>query len=497
MNRALFRLSLACLAMFLLLLLNVNYVQAFDANSLAGRPGNVRVFDQQFQYQRGSIIAAGDAGHNGPSVKIAESQLVKGTNIYHRSYPLGPMYAPVTGYDSIFGKTGIEQAEEKYLAGTASNLTVHNLIGLLTGKPKQGATVYLTISPKAQQAAYQAMQQLEPGHEAGVVAINPSTGAILALASNPTFDPNRYTTLDGAKLDKIDLQYRKDPTQPLLNRATNMALPPGSSFKVITSAAAFSTGNVANTSTAVNAPQPLNLPNGHQLNNDGGETCGNGHPPIIEAFWLSCNTAFGQIGMNLGARKLQNYATMFGWNQSLSIPFPVAQSVSPLPQGLDRSLTAYMAIGQLSDVATPLQEAMDAAAIANHGQLLKPYLVQSVQAPDLSTIYNATKSPMSQPVTSQVANEITQMMIDVTQQPTGTAFATANSSIAGVEIAGKTGTAENGVNNVGLNDAVFTCFAPATNPQIAVGVIVKGGGFGADAAAPIAVKVIQAYLGVH
>jgi penicillin-binding protein A len=499
MNRALFRLSLACLAMFLLLLLNVNYVQAFETNSLAGRPGNVRVFDQQFQYQRGTIIAAGDTGHGGPSLKIAESNLVKGTNIYQRSYPSGPMYAPVTGYDSIFGKTGIESAEEKYLAGTASNLTVHNLIGLLTGKPKQGATVYLTISPKAQQAAYQAMLQLEPGHEAGVVAINPSTGAILALASNPTFDPNKYTTLDGAKLDKIDLQYRRDPTQPLVNRATDMTLPPGSSFKVVTSAAALMTRQVANQNATVAAPQPLNLPNGHQLNNDGGEVCGNGHPQVIQAFWLSCNTAFGQIGMNVGARTLRNFATSFGWNQPLSIPFPVSPSATPLPQGLDRSLTAYMAIGQLSDVASPLQEAMDAAAIANQGKLMKPYLVQSVQAPDLSTIYNATSSPMSQAVTAQVASEITQMMIQVTQQPTGTAYQTAGPPTLGnkIVIAGKTGTAENGVNNVGLNDAVFTCFAPANNPQIAVGVIVKGGGFGADAAAPIAVKVIQAYLGIH
>jgi penicillin-binding protein A len=497
MNRALFRLSLACLAMFLLLLLNVNYVQAFEASSLAGRPGNIRVFDQQFQYQRGSIIAAGDSGRGGPSVKIAVSNPVKGTNIYQRSYPFHNVYAPVTGYDSIFGKTGIEAAEEKYLSGTSSNLTVHNLIGLLTGKPKQGATVYTTISAKAQQAAYNAMLQLEPGHEAGVVAINPTTGAILAMASNPTFDPNLYTILDSNKLDKIDLHLRHDPTQPLLDRATDMALPPGSSFKVVTSAAAFESGQVGNTTTTVNAPQPLNLPNGHQLNNDGGELCGNGNPQIIQAFWLSCNTAFGKIGMNLGPRTLQNYATKFGWNQPLSIPFPVSPSVTPLPQGLDKSLTAYMAIGQLSDTATPLQEAMDAAAIANHGTLEKPYLVQSIQAPDLSTIYNATSLPMSQPVTSQVADEITKMMIAVTQQPTGTAFATANSSIAGVEIAGKTGTAENGTaNNVGLNDAVFTCFAPANNPQIAVGVIVKGGGFGADAAAPIAVKVIQAYLGV-
>jgi penicillin-binding protein A len=492
MNRALFRLSLACLVMFGLLLLNVNYVQAFEANSLANRPGNIRVFDQQFQYQRGSIIAAG----SGQNVKIAESLQVKGSSVFHRYYPFGPAYAPVTGFDSVYGSTGIESAEDKDLSGTASSLTVHNLIGLLTGKPKEGATVYLTISAKAQQAAYQALQS-DGGHDAGVVAINPTTGAILALASVPTFDPNQLTTLDGAKFDKIDHQLLSDPAQPLLNRATNVTFPPGSSFKVVTSSAAFSTGKVANTLATVNAPQPLTLPNGHQLNNDSGELCGNGHPQIIQAFWLSCNTAFGQVGMNIGPRTLQSYATRFGWNQPLSIPLPVSPSVTPLPPGLDKSLTAYMAIGQLSDAATPLQEAMDAAAIANHGTLMKPYLVQSVQAPDLSTIFNATPSTLSQAVNQQVAGEVTQMMIAVTQNPAGTAFGTANQSIAGVEIAGKTGTAENGVNNVGLNDAVFTCFAPATNPQIAVGVIVKGGGFGADAAAPIAVKIIQAYLGVH
>jgi peptidoglycan glycosyltransferase len=499
MNRALFRLSLACLAMFVLLLLNVNYVQAFKASSLASEPGNVRVFDQQFQYQRGSIIAAGDQARGGQNVKIAESVPVKGSTTgnttYQRHYPAGPQYAPVTGYDSIFGKTGIEAAEGKYLAGTASSLTVHNLIGLLTGKPKQGANVYLTISAKAQTAAYQALLN-DGGHDAAAVAINPSTGAILAMASVPTFDPNKYTTFNGAKLDKIDLQYRQNPAQPLLNRAINATYPPGSSFKVVTSAAAFQTGKVANVDTFVNAPQPLNLPNGHQLNNDAGELCGNGHPPVIEAFYRSCNTAFGQIGMNLGGATLQNYATRFGWNSSnLTIPMPVSPSVIPLVT--DKSLTAYTAIGQLSDEVTPLQEAMDAAAIANHGTLMKPYLVQSVQAPDLSTIQSTSPSVLSQAVNAQVANQVAQMMLAVTQNPAGTAFATANQQVAGVQIAGKTGTAENGVNNAGLNDAVFTCFAPASNPSIAVGVIVKGGGFGADAAAPIAVKIIKAYLGLH
>jgi peptidoglycan glycosyltransferase len=200
--------------------------------------------------------------------------------------------------------------------------------------------------------------------------------------------------------------------------------------------------------------------------------------------------------MQLGGATLKSYATKFGWNdKNLTIPLKVSPSVVPLIT--DKSLTAYTAIGQLDDAVTPLQEAMDAAAIANHGTLMRPYMVQQVQAPDLTTIQSASPSVLSQPITSQAADSITQMMIQVTQNPAGTAFATANQQVAGIEIAGKTGTAENGVSATNLDDAVFTCFAPATNPSIAVGVIVKGGGFGADAAAPIAVKIIQAYLGVH
>jgi penicillin-binding protein A len=494
MNRALYRLSLACLAMFVLLLINVNYVQAFEAGSLANRPGNARTFSEQFQYQRGSIIATGVGGNT----TIAESVPVKGTNMYQRYYPGGAAYAPVTGFDSIYGATAIEQAYDKYLAGTAPSLAVHNLISLLTGKPKQGATVYLTISPKAQEAAYQALRS-DGGHQAGVVALDPATGAILAMASYPSFNPNRLTTLNGTALNKVDHELLTDPSQPLLNRAINETYPPGSSFKVVTGSAAFSTGKVASTSTPVFAPQPLILPNGHALNNDGGETCGDGRPPIIQAFWMSCNTAFGQIGMNLGAVTLRNYATRFGWNDSnLTIPMPVSASVTPLPPGLDKSLTAYMAIGQLSDGATPLQEAMDAAAIANHGTLMRPYLLDQVQAPDLSIITSTTPSTLSQAVSPQVASEMTNMMIQVTQNPGGTAYQTAGPPTVGsLVIAGKTGTAENGINNSGLDDAVFTCFAPASDPKIAVGVIVKGGGFGADAAAPIAVKIIEAYLGVH
>jgi peptidoglycan glycosyltransferase len=491
MNRALFRLSLACLAMFVLLLINVNYVQAFEPSSLASRPGNIRTFNEQFTYQRGAIVAAGGGG----DTTIAQSRLVKGTSTYKRYYPKGAEYAPVTGFDSVYGATGVESAYQKYLAGTASSLTVHNLISLLTGKPKQGATVYLTVSPKAQDAAYQALRS-DGGHDAAAVAINPSTGAILAMASVPTFDPNQLTTLDGPKFVKIDNKLLAEHSQPLLNRAINATYPPGSTFKIITSAAAFASGKVANQNATIPAPEPLVLPNGNLLHNDADETCGDGHPPIIQAFWLSCDTAFAGLGIKLGSATIQNYANKFGWNSSsLSIPMPVSASGYPLVS--DKSLTGMSAIGQYNDTVTPLQEAMDAAAIANNGALMRPYLLKSVQAPDLTTVTSTTPSVLSQPVSANVANEIKQMMIQVTQNPAGTAYATANSSVAGVEIAGKTGTAQNGVNNSGLDDAVFTCFAPANDPKIAVGVIVQGGGFGAAAAAPIAVKIIQAYLGVH
>jgi penicillin-binding protein A len=496
MNRALFRLSLAVLAMFVLLMLNVNYVQAFQSTSLANRPGNARTFDQQFQYQRGSIIAAGVGGPTAIAESLPTKASTTGNTIYQRHYPNGAMYAPITGYDSIYGATGVESAYQKDLEGTSPSLTVHNLISLLTGKAKQGANVYLTVSPAAQKAAYQALLA-DGGHEAGVVALNPSTGAILAMASYPSYNPNLLTTFDGTQLNKVDKQLLTDPSQPLLNRAINQTYPPGSSFKIVTSAAGFSSGKVAGPQANIAAPQPLRLPNGNLLNNDGDETCFGGQPKVIEAFLLSCNTAFANIGMKVGGPALQSEANKFGWNDAgLAIPMKVSPSV--VPKITDKSLTAMSSIGQLDDQVTPLQEAMDAAAIANHGTLMKPYLLDYVQAPDLTQLAATTPSVLSQAVSPQVASDIGSMMVQVTQNTSGTAYQTAGPPAVGsLVIAGKTGTAENTVSGAGLDDAVFTCYAPANDPKIAVGVIVKGGGFGADAAAPIAVKIIKAYLGVH
>ncbi len=483
MNRALRRISIAVLAMFILLLINVNYLQGFEPASLASKPNNARAFEAQFQYQRGNIVTA-------DGVTVAESKPSNDEFKYKRSYPYGPMYAPVTGYDTLYSQTGIEEAEDSLLSGSDSALTVRNVIDLLTGKQRKGANVTLTINSKAQAAAYNALAALQkPG---GVVALNPKTGAILAMASYPSYDPNVLATHNGPQLNKADEQLLADKTQPLLNRALEGTYPPGSTFKIVTSSALLTQSPNTTVNTNVDSPTQLTLPQTtHVLHNDLGEVCGNGsgQAPLIVAFAQSCDTTFGKIGMQLGAPALNDMAGKFGMNDAnLTVPLPVAKSNYVIPPS--QALTAFSAIGQFSDTVTPLQEAMFAAAIANGGTLMKPYLVQQVTASDLSTVQTTSQAVLSQPVSSSVASSVGQMMLAVVQQPEGTAYGY-RQSVTGIEIAGKTGTAETG--QVSLNDAVFTCFAPYGNPDIAVGVIIQGGGYGASAAAPIAVQVIKAY----
>ena len=489
MNRALRRISFAVLVMFLLLLINVNYLQGFEPASLASKPGNSRAFyAAQNQYERGSIVTA-------DGVTIAASKPSSNSNDsikYQRYYPFGPEYAPVTGYDTLYSQTGIEAAENSLLSGNDSALDVRKVIDLITGKTTKGATVEVTINSQAQVAAYNALKAL--GKPGGVVALNPKTGAILAMASYPSYDPNLLAVHDGNQLIKNDNQLLADKTQPLLNRPLEGTYPPGSTFKVVTSSALLTQSPSTTINTNVDSPTELTLPQtSHVLHNDQGEACGDGsgQAPLITAFAQSCDTTFAKIGMDLGASALNAMAEKFGMNDpNLTVPLPVAQSNYVIPASL--ALTAFSAIGQFSDTVTPLQEAMFAAAIANNGTLMKPYLVQQVTASDLSTVQSTPQSVLSQPVSPSVANSVGQMMRAVVQDPNGTAAAFNAQAEGGLVIAGKTGTAETGV--VSLNDAAFTSFAPYGNPDIAVGVIIQGGGYGASAAAPIAVQVIKAYL---
>jgi peptidoglycan glycosyltransferase len=490
LNRALRRISIAVLVMFVLLLINVNYLQGFETASLATKPGNSRAFyATQNQYERGSIITS-------DNVTIAASKPSANANDsikYQRYYPDGAEYSPVTGYDTLYSQTGIEAAENGLLSGNDSSLDVRKFIDLITGKSTKGATVQVTINSRAQAEAYSA---LAAGGKAGaVVAIDPSTGKILAMASYPSYNPGVLATHDGPQLIKADNQLLADKSQPLLNRALEGTYPPGSTFKIVTSSALLTQNPSVTINTSVASPNQLTLPQtSNVLINNDGESCvsGTGMAPLITAFAQSCNTTFGKIGETVGASALNAMATKFGMNNpNLTIPLTVAQSNYTIPPSL--ALTAYSAIGQYSDTVTPLQEAMFSAAIANGGTLMKPYLVQQVTASDLSTVTSTTPSVLNQPVSSTVASEVGKMMLAVVQDPDGTGYGF-NASVEGVQIAGKTGTAETGVNNSGLDDAAFTCFAPYANPKIAVGVIIQGGGYGATAAAPIAVQVIKAYL---
>ena len=500
MDRALKRVSLAALVMFLLLLVNANYLQAFEAPSLASDPENARAAAASNQYIRGNITTS-DGQVIASTKPTAPGSFYK----YQRYYTNGPVYAPVTGNDTLYSSSGVEHAEDALLSGNGDQLAFRNFIDMITNKPQKGATVQLTINSKAQQAAYQELARTLQGTNkvGGVVALNPSTGAILAMASWPSYNPNELTTTNGTQLNKLVGAGGSLITQspsPLTNQATQALLPPGSTFKIVTSSAWFTQDTSRTVNTQVPAPQTLQLPQTTNiLHNDSNEVCspsGNNQATVLYAFAKSCDTTFGDLGMILGGSTLSAMAQKFGMNtQGFSIP-GVSASTSAYQIPASSALTAYSAIGQFDDTATALQEAMFSAAIANNGTLMKPYLIQQAIASDLSVVDSTQPSVFSQPVTPQVAGNIQQMMTAVMQQPEGTGNAFNSNATGGVVIAGKTGTSQ--TINGQHPDAVFTGYAPSASgktPKIAVGVMIQAGGYGAQAALPIAVKVIQAYLG--
>jgi len=502
MNRPIKRIALAALVMFLILLVDVNYLQAVQAPSLANRPLNDRSEFAQNQVQRGNIVTA-------DGVAVATTKPSSDLFKYQRVYPDGQVYAPVTGYDTIFTQsqapnyaTGVEKAENALLTGTGSQLAFRNFIDMITNKPQKGATVQLTVNSKAQQVAYQQLQATLQGKTVngkqqvgGVVALNPSTGAILAMASYPSYDPNQLAVHDTTKLNAVDSKLTAEDPSPLLNNASQTTLPPGSTFKIVTSSAWYNQDSTRNPNTVIDSPQPLQLPNGNLLNNDNNEQCGtgSGKTAVYYAFAQSCNTPFAKLGLQLGGSTIKSMATQYGLNN------PSAQDItgvnvapSNFTPEADKSFTAFDAIGQHDTTVTPLQEAMFAATVANGGTLMKPYLVQQVTASDLSVVEQTQAQQLGRPISGTIAGYEKQMMTDVVQQQQGTAFAFSANNENGLVIAGKTGTAQNGAST--QPDAVFTAFAPADNPKIAVGVMIEGGGYGAAAAAPIAVAVIRAYL---
>jgi peptidoglycan glycosyltransferase len=471
-NAPLRRVAISVLVLFTLLIINVNYIQVVRADKLRNDPSNTRVLAEEYDRERGSIIVAGK--------EIALSTPTEGRLKYLRQYPQGELYAGVTGYYSlVYSKTRLERAENDLLAGSDPRLVLRRLADLFTGRDPAGGDVVLTLDPAVQQAAMTGLK----GQTGAVVALDPSTGAILGLASTPSFDPTQLSSHDPKAIRAYREQLSDDQ---LTNQAIDQRYSPGSIFKVIVSAAALASGDYT-PDTTVPAPDLLTLPGtSTTLENFGGESCNGGaDQKLIDALRVSCNTAFAQLGIDLGEDRIRSMAEAFGiTDEGFDMPLPVAPS--KLGDIANDAQLGVSSIGQQDVQLTPMQAAMIAAAVANDGSLMKPYLVDRVTAPDLTVIDRTDPEEMSRPISADVANQLTEMMTSVVERGTGR-----RAQIDGVQVAGKTGTAENAADD----HSWFIGFAPADDPKIAVAVFIKNGGrSGGDISAPIARSVIEAYL---
>ncbi|MCA1712525.1 MAG: penicillin-binding protein 2 [Actinobacteria bacterium] len=486
MNKPLRRVAVACLLLFGLLLLNVNYVQAVKADDYRKDTRNSRALLRTFDHERGAIVLSGAAP------VAVDKGTPKEQFKFLRTYPNGRLYATVTGFSSfVYGQTGVERAQNAVLSGESDQLLVRRLSDYVTGRKPEGGRVVLTLQQAAQRAAYEGLA----GKRGAAVALDPRTGAVLAMVSTPTYDPNKLSSHDSKAIHDYYEGLQKDTGDPLLNRVVQQTYPPGSTFKVITSAAALSEGKVT-PDTRIPSPRELDLPQtDRDLKNFGGESCGDGTTSTLaDAFRISCNTAFGRLGLDLGGDKLREQAQKFGFGETdLEVPGKVAKSV--FPDELTPPQQAQSAIGQYDVRVTPLQMAMVAAGVANGGNVMRPYLVREVQGPDLSRLSATEPSVYKEnAVSREVADQLTAMMELVVSSGTGT-----SAQIPGVRVAGKTGTAQHAVGED--PHAWFIGFAPAEDPQVAVAVVVEDGGSagseatGGRVAAPIARAMMRAILG--
>lgn len=487
MNTSLRRIAMLIMGMVVLLLINATITQVFRADALRADPRNQRVLLDEYARQRGQIVAGGQI--------MAYSVSTSGRYRYLRVYPDAAVYAPVTGFYSIrFSSTGLERAEDAVLNGSDERLFGRRLADFFTGRDPRGGNVDTTLIPRVQQAAWQAIQQGCGGPCKGsVVALEPATGRILAMVSAPSYDPNLLATHDTEEQGESWQRLRDDPNSPLTNRAIAERYPPGSTFKVITTAAALEAG-ISESELFTAAPR-IPLPNSTAtLENYGGEPCGKEpKAPLREAFERSCNTAFVELGIRMGGDALRNAADAFGFDSPPDpIPLQVAEStVGPMP---DAAAVGMSSMGQKDVAVTPLQNAMVAAAIANGGVVMQPHLIDSLEGPDLTQISKTAPAELRRAVSPQVAAKLTELMVAAEK------FTQQDGAIPGVQIASKTGTAEHGTDPRNTPPhAWYIAFAPAQSPRVAVAVLVENGGdrlsaTGGALAAPIGRATMAAAL---
>ena len=475
------RVSIVIFIMFLSLFVASTGIQVIGADTYNADQRNVRSIYDSYKTQRGAILVDGQP--------IAQS--VKSDDVYRyvRRYD-SSIYSAVTGFFSIYqGSTGLESAMNSYLTGQNSSQFFEQISALLSGNPVTGGSVELTINPKVQKAAWDAL-----GDKAGaVVAIDPKTGNILAMVSKPAWDANLLAVHDGQTSNANYNKLLAAKNAPLLNRAYTELYAPGSVFKIVVSTAAIESGKYQPDSRFPN-PAKLTLPGTTTyIQNSGEGRCGGASTvSIADALRLSCNIPFAQLGVAIGQNTIADQAAKFGFGKT--VKFPMTSTASIYPKDMDDAQTALSSFGQYDVRVTPLQMAMVSAAVANGGVLMKPNMVEAVYSSNLSILNQPSPEVFSQAMSAATAAKVRDMMIGAVERGVS-----GNGAISGVSVAGKTGTAQNGKGEP--YTLWFTGFAPATNPQVAVAVVIaNGGGLGQSGrgnslAAPVAQKVMRAVLG--
>jgi penicillin-binding protein A len=484
MNRQIRRVAVFILALFLLMFSAPFYWQVIASDRLANDPRNARKLFKEYSLERGKMVLA-----NGQpvAVSVATPDRLK----FQRRYPSGRSYGMVTGfYSLVFGSSLAENEFNTYLVGKAPEQFAQNLVDLFTARSSPGGTLVLTLNPIAQETAERQLR----GRKGAVVALEPRTGAVLAMTTFPRYDPNPLSSHDTATIRRTWNQLLKDPRQPLLNRATDALYPPGSTFKVVTASAALEDG--VSPDEQLPSPRVYDVPQTRaDIRNFGGDPCSpTGTLTLAEALKISCNTTFAALGNRLGPDKLSAEAEKFGLNAKS--PYQLRSATSSIPTEMDAPSTAQSAIGQRDVRVTPLQMATVAATIANGGERMAPRVVDRVISDEGKTVKTFDPDSLGQVIPQDVAGQVKQMMTGVVQDGTGQ-----SAQIPGVEVSGKTGTAQTAEG--AAPHAWFIGFAQQGDRSIAVAVVVENGGdlgseaTGGKVAAPIAKEVIEAYLGAR
>jgi peptidoglycan glycosyltransferase len=476
--------SVFCLLLFLALLVNATYLMYARSDSLAQDPRNRRIITATFSRERGAILVGKEP--------VARSVPSDDQYKFQRVYPEPFKYAPITGYFSWFSQTGVELSQNAVLSGDDSRLFVTRLVDLLSNSDPKGGNVQLTVNRAAQDAAWNGLEALPGDAQGAAVALEPTTGRILAMASTPTFDPNKFASHDFGAVAEHSKQLNNDPSAPLINRAISTTLPPGSTFKLVTAAAAIESGDY-DADSMVPGGFRFQLPQSSTTigNHDGGN-CGGRRITLTQAMQVSCNVTFLTLANELGNEAMADQAEAFGFN-STSLEDLGGQAPSLYPRDMDPPQTAMSGIGQASVTATPLQMAMVVAAIANDGDVMRPYVVDEVRAPNLSVLDRTEPQSISKAISSTTADELTTMLVATVE--TGTATP---AQIPGVDVAGKTGTAQSTADRPPY--AWFVSFAPADDPQVAVAVLVQSSDTSRDEIAggrlggPIAKAIMEAVI---